>query len=74
MAHSATEIFLQVQNGLGEQMLLSNELRAQRVITLGRSLGGRLTEEPRTPTFAFQPAQPFEGGRWVQTVSELVGI
>jgi len=28
MAHSVTEIFLQVQNWLEEKMLLSNELRA----------------------------------------------
>lgn len=41
MAHSVTEIFLQVQNWLEEKMLLSNELRAWLLITLVQSLGER---------------------------------
>lgn len=48
MAHSVTEIFLQVQNWLEEKMLLSNELRAWRLITLMQSLGERCRAQLRS--------------------------
>lgn len=52
MAHSVTEIFLQVQNWLEEKMLLSNELRAWRLITLMQSLGERGRARPAPLTAA----------------------
>lgn len=66
-----TEVFLQVQNWLGEEkMLLPNELRAWRAVTLVQSPGELACAQlcgVRLGCVA-PCAPPSEGGRWVQSM------